>query len=517
MVENIVFYNPQKRDMDLTISEIFGSERESVVKKLKEMDSVHGFIPDKSCYANSYENDDYLFVADMLQDIRELHKKIYFDPQKQGWLRENRELPYIHLDFVERGSFEYDKCGNCVPNDKSLNMGVGKPNGNGSHILSFNYYWLRRYLSFLQIIFDDNEDVVVDLPDVPTQKNEKKTKQELLAVAISLQSLGLHEQAEWLKMYINSFQNDSVIAPTFTYMNIGENKNYVWGFFDESGTKFRIPMKKTIYNTSGFADLVYDRTSLVSDIFVNSLKMILAHETAHVARGHWLLRQNEPKYSQIRNVMMNCEINADWTAAYWLLNELLYDTIDGNPYSRMIAYKRSTLIYLWAVRIFAAYLSLSWFSRNEDREWTKDILKDFLEDEEATHPIYQFRLFCMLNKIKEQLDHMGKTSEQEFHFMLTVDNQPIDKSVYDGVWKKACDMIFSFEYAFRLCWNEDKREPMERIFDGLHIINSTEHRDEKVPFYMCYMQEAQKELGTYESQWSEILEKLRLYGMYFRM
>lgn len=105
MVENIVFYNPQKRDMDLTISEIFGSERESVVKKLKEMDSVHGFIPDKSCYANSYENDDYLFVADMLQDIRELHKKIYFDPQKQGWLRENRELPYIHLDFVERGSF----------------------------------------------------------------------------------------------------------------------------------------------------------------------------------------------------------------------------------------------------------------------------------------------------------------------------------------------------------------------------------------------------------------------------
>lgn len=74
------------------------------------------------------------------------------------------------------------------------------------------------------------------------------------------------------------------------------------GFFDESGTKFRIPMKKTIYNTSGFAELFYNRTALVSEIFVNSPKMILAHETAHVAREHWLLRQNEPEYS--RTVML---------------------------------------------------------------------------------------------------------------------------------------------------------------------------------------------------------------------
>lgn len=504
MIEKVIFYNPQNRDMDLAISKIIDSERESVVKKLKEMDSAHGFIPDKSCYANSYENDDYLFVADMLQDVRELHKKIYFDPQKQEWIRGNREIPYIHLDFVERGSFEYDKDGNCVPNDKSLNMGVGKPNENGSHILSFNYYWLRRYLRFLQIVFDDNEDEVFDLSDVPTQKIEKKTKQELLAVVISLQNHGLQDQAEWLKMYINSFSNDTIVAPILTHMNIGGNKKFVWGFFDESGTKFRIPMKKTIYNTSGFADLFYNRTSIVSEIFVNSLKMILAHETAHVARGHWLLRQNEPEYSQSRNVMMNCEINADWTAAYWLLNELLYDTIDGNPHSRMIAYKRSTLIYLWAVRIFAAYLSVSWFSRNEDREWTEDTLKDFLKDEEATHPIYQFRLFCMLNKIKEQLDHMEKTSEQASHFMLTADNYHIDKSVYEEVWKKACDMIFSFEYAFRACWNEDKRESIDKIFDGLHIINSAEQRNKNVPFYMCYMQEAQKELETYESQWGEI-------------
>lgn len=50
----------------------------------------------------------------------------------------------------------------------------------------------------------------------------------------------------------------------------------------------------------------------------------------------------------------------------------------------------------------------------------------------------------MLNKVKEQLDYMGKVSEQESHFLITVDGRPIDKSVYDEVWKKACDMIFFF-------------------------------------------------------------------------
>lgn len=81
-----------------------------------------------------------------------------------------------------------------------------------------------------------------------------------------------------------------------------------------------------------------------------------------------------------------------------------------------------------------------------------------------------------------------------------------------------CDMIFSFEYSFLACWNEDDRQPLDKIFDGLHIINGTEHSEiEKMPFYLCYMEDAQKELVSYEAQWGEILEKLRTYGMYFRM
>lgn len=36
MIEKVIFYNPQNRDMDLAISKIFDSERESVVKNLRK-------------------------------------------------------------------------------------------------------------------------------------------------------------------------------------------------------------------------------------------------------------------------------------------------------------------------------------------------------------------------------------------------------------------------------------------------------------------------------------------------
>jgi len=245
VIENMSFYNPKGRDFDMPISEISDEERNQLKKTLRDLDSKYGFIPNKACYANSYENDDYLFVADMLQDIRELHRKIYFDPIAKEWVRGNREIPYIHLDFFEQG----------VHNDRNLNMGVKEPTANGCHILSFNYYWLKRYLTFLQIIFDDNEDEVVEIPGVPPQQVEYKTKREIAATVALLQSMGLHEQAECLEIYVNSFFEDKIIAPILTHINIGGCKKYVWGLWDKSGTKFRVPMKKTIYNTSGFAPL----------------------------------------------------------------------------------------------------------------------------------------------------------------------------------------------------------------------------------------------------------------------
>lgn len=523
MIENVTIWGPQEIDNHPTIIQLTTDEHNRVAEKIKALDNQWQIRMNESFRENSYDNDDYLFVSDLLNDVRELHRKIYYDPRKRKWIREQREIPYIHLDFVNRSAVKIDEWGEFVPDDKQLNMGVCPPHPNGSHTLCFNYYWLKRYLVFLQTIFDSNEEEIFSLPaDLDVQNEvEYKTKAEIIEIAKNMKRQGLKEQAENLIIYANSFPTcDEIEMPHLTFLKVGGEKQIVtWSFYDQDTRSFKIPMKKTIYNTSGFAHLFEERNALVSELFINSLKMILAHETAHVARGHWLLRKKELEYSKQRNVMMNCEINADWTAAFWLLNELLYDTVDGDPHSNVLAYTEKIFIHVMSIRVLSIYLSLSWMQQEEnDRVWTAETITEFVEKDTATHPIYQFRLFCVLNHIKDHLDHMGSQNAKEGNVLITTDGKPLCQEMFDEIWHRSCDMIFSFEYAFRMCWKTDERSTLEKIKDGLYITeNAMPDEKEKVPFFIGYMKRAYDELTKYEEQWPEILHKLREHGMFFRM
>ena len=198
---------------------------------------------------------------------------------------------------------------------------------------------------------------------------------------------------------------------------------------------------------------------------------------------------------------------------------MLYDTIDGNPHGNILAYTRENYIHLMSVRIFSIYLSLSWTQQDDyDRTWTEEKIETFLKNASATHPIYQFRLFNVLNRIKSHLDHMASQNQKEDKSILTADGHSLDKNLFDEIWRRSCDMIFSFEYAFRVCWNTDEREDLDKIRDGLFIVNNAmPDKIEKVPFYMCYMEKAQIEFLQYEMHWPEILGKLRKYGMFYTM
>lgn len=277
-------------------------------------------------------------------------------------------------------------------------------------------------------------------------------------------------------------------------------------------------MKKSIYSTSGFASLYYERTALIADIFISSLEMILGHEMAHVARGHWNLRIKEPQFSTERNVMMNCEIQADHTSLRWLLLELLYDTVTDDPHFHILAYTRERLIYLWSIRIFSSYLVLSWGYREDERKWGVNTLETFIQNREATHPPYQFRVYSILNHAKSQLDHMAKQSQLEGYALRTADYQPLDKAFFDEVWSTTMNLVHSFEASFRTSWGIDERDPVQKMQDSMVFnkdclpLNITD-----VPFMMAYMSEAQKELDNYEKQWPEILEKLKKYGMFYSL
>lgn len=338
MIENLLIAGPQIMDLSESMIKITDDkERQIIIDKCISNDGKWGFdLRKKHHFLNSYENDDYLFVADLLEDVRNIHKKIYYDTVNDNWIRGNSEIPYIHLEFCEEDVFLKDKNqkpildenGMYIPDDKKLNMGVKEPLPNGTHVLQFNYYWLKQYMKFLQNVFDDNEEFLVYLPpERPVSEVRYETKQQLLKWAKDTEKCGLKKQANILRMYVeSSCSDDKIPAPVMIIMN--ENEHTGWGFLDKERNVISIPMKKSIYNTSGFAFLFQKRVTLVTDIFISSLEMILAHETAHIARGHWNLRMNDTEYSLQRNVMMNCEIQADHTAVKWLLNELLYDTVE---------------------------------------------------------------------------------------------------------------------------------------------------------------------------------------------
>lgn len=458
---------------------------------------------------NNYGFNDYLIVGAMIQSIRSTHHTTYYNPYEEKWIDGNSEIPYIHLVFVEEP----------VEEDRQLNAGVKPPLTNGAHKLHFNYYWLQQYIGFLQRFFDTNEELFIDIPPEHTEELEDYTDYSgLLMIALQLKESNAVQQSKALMKYAESVKDDTkILKPHLCVLNIKEPEIHemIWGFYDKERQGISIPLKQHIYKTSGFASLFYKRNSFISDVFFYSLEYILGHEVAHVARGHWNLRVKEKDYSLQRNVMMNCEINADWTSAHWMLNKFLYDTANGEPYSPVIRLTRDELIYSMSVMIFSCYLSQSWAYR-EDREWSDSDLSDFIDKMTATHPIYNFRVNNILGRIKQHIvdDFINKDREK---VLQTKDGAPFGETTLLA-FDKAVDMVLSFESAFKVNWNEDERDYQQKLHDSICFeIESRPEKEELIPFMMAFRKQAQEELDRYEQIWPEVLEKLRKHGMYFVM
>lgn len=520
--------NCSKKAKELgAVFEIKNSEqKEQLSKYIRELDERCGFKLEEGDCLNNYNNDDYIMLSYLINSIRDIHKKTYYDPINHCWLNGNREIPYIHLTFVQEPCFELDNEGNpiiddegnYITNDRALNIGVKPPRDNGTHIIKFNHYWLIQYIDFLQKIFDDNEELITTLPSdfSKTFQNEYVSKEELYKMAADIETCGAVSQANLLRIYAEgAYDKRRIKKPFLTFFedNNGQQKTVVWAFYDEKRNVFSIPLKKGIYNTSGFAHLFHERNQFVMDLFTKTIKFILGHEIAHVARGHWLLRKNEPKFSMQRNVKMNCELNADWTSSHWLLDDLLFHTASGHPQDLKLAYSKDRLEYQWSLCIFSMYLSLSWVYR-DSREWTDETITLFRQDMNADHPIYHFRLYNSLFKMKNHIDN-DYINKKHDYAIKSIDGYEL-KEIAKNVWENAYDMILSFEAAFRISWDKDERDSLQKMKDSLIVHNSGIIENErKIPFMMAYMEQSQKELAEYEILWKVIYEKLKKYKAYY--
>ena len=97
-MENIII---NSRDKILECGKVFEFTNEEslslLAQSIKDLDTAWG-IHIKNDYLNNYENGDYLVVTGILQSIRKLHEKIYYNPNTNQWIRNNKGIPYIHLN-----------------------------------------------------------------------------------------------------------------------------------------------------------------------------------------------------------------------------------------------------------------------------------------------------------------------------------------------------------------------------------------------------------------------------------
>ena len=182
MMYDYYINSPEKIEETQHVFEITNLEYKNILaQEIKESDRRWGYKFKEYSFINNYENDDYLIVAYLLQTFRKLHHNLYYHPIRQTWLKGNSEIPYIHLNFEQIPVMKEDSHGNKVAYDAGLNMGVTPPLFNGTHQLNFNHYWLKRYMIFLQTIFDKNEEWYTPYPDyVPRKTIEYADESELI-------------------------------------------------------------------------------------------------------------------------------------------------------------------------------------------------------------------------------------------------------------------------------------------------------------------------------------------------
>ncbi len=519
----------------MTIHLEFG-ERNSVVEfslenhcTLKEyammQDIKHGCpIIKRNCSANSYDCDDYLFVVWLVNRIVESYNQMNYNPYINQWREGYKEVPYIHVELYEGNSIELVD-GIPTPNDKGLDVHVTGPFSDGYYVLWLDRNYLLRYISFLQQIFDKNQELVFKLPSEVCYGNgesgniedvlnsfQNSTKEELLLQAHQLISQGLIAPGDALLNYANTLPKGAFVqSPSITFIN-GEFRGLI--FPDKNRKALAIPLKKTIFNTSGFAKFFERRNELITSIFIESFLSIVAHEFSHVVNGHCLLGSTDPDYANQKHIRICAEQNADDTAIRLRLTEPVFCGIDGNPHNYRLAYSAHELIETWAIRSFSMHLGLSWMYRGSDRVWAPETLEKYLKDRSIKHPLYQFRTY---NSIHRMINHLsGIPNLVNPNKLVTADGQDVDDLIVSDAIHQALDMINSFESCFEISYGEDERSLDDMLQESWKVEKcSVPDNINKTPYLLpAFDRASADEIKRIYDTWSELKERLEENGTY---
>ncbi|MBS1401778.1 MAG: hypothetical protein HPZ79_02185 [Oscillospiraceae bacterium] len=522
-------------DTSGTIIQLPSDLHNEMSKWVQAMDQSFGI--DLHCYSN----DDYLFIAFLLRRAYSIYHILGCDPRTGKWSEGCKAIPYTVVFLQEKpvlledadGNLVKDTNGSYIPDDKGLNAGICGPflsDDKEYYVLQFNRYILQRYIIFLQQIFDKNEELIMDISEsqVTFCNGEKGTAKEALAQfplvtrdklfedAQGLFKSGLWDAGDILLRYAASLDEaEKVPLPTLLFLDEeGDGKEKLCGFayVDAERQLIKLPLRKKIYNTSGFYDYFGRRNTLISELFIESIRMIVYHEFSHIANGHGLLSRSDEAYTKRKDIAVCAEQNADDFAIRLMVCELLFNTADGNPGSQRLKYTRKELIHKWSVRIFASYLALSWIYREDDRVWSEKTVDDYIAKRDAKHPIYQFRTFNVINCAFNRLNDLVQNKEQ---YLITVEGYPIDETVVRQTIDETMDMLNSFEASFRMTYTDNRSIEEKTVQSWRMEKKSIPKTPQEIPFMMTsFSKRAGKEAERIRQTWPELKKRLEQVGAY---
>lgn len=522
-------------DVSGTIVQLPASLREKIKSVVKAEDTKLGI--DLNCY----NNDDYLFVAGMFYHAHNVYRTMAINPVEKKWIDGCADIPHVVIRVLEKPCFKEDENGMPVldengiyiPDDKKLNAGISRPfyqNGVPFYVFEFNRYMLQRFVMFLQDVFDKNEELVIAFDGSSILLDDARectadevlpqfnlaSKSKILKIAQDLWACGLVDWGYAL-MRESAYMSDDELVPEpcmLLWSKDDPDKGLPLGFAysDPENQRMYAPVRKQIYNTTGFYRYFARRNTLISELFEEAIRMIVYHEFFHIANGHGLLMEADESYAKRKDIAVCAEQNADDSAMRMMICELLYDTKDGNPVSTQLIYTRNELIHKWSIRIFSSYLALSRIFRGEDRPWSEDVLTAYQNNDTLTHPLYHFRVHNVLNCAFNRLQALVECKELT---MTTAEGLAIDKAVVERTINEAMEFVNSFEANFRSTY-EDSRPTEDRIRDSwIAKPKNIPAIPEEIPLLFTMMSErAAKEAAQIRAIWPELKSKLREIGAY---
>ena len=398
----------------------------------------------------STDSDDYLYLYYTLQRLRENYNVNYdieilskYFPKEvleQNDLYNNSKthrIPYVHLK---------------IGGDKDVGGRTNITNwGEDEEIyyIEFDYKFIIDYSSF-----------IVERFDILLNNENKPKSEQCYLLTLELPEDNKKSILKALKSgipYMPWIFNDKDEYKLYNLKGQGVDDKWLIGEIQQ------------IYRTRGFEKFCTSSDYLISYLLDFAVNSIMAHELAHIGKGHIkYVAKNIDLSEENQYINQMLEFDADRTGLEWVLSSDFFDGIYG-PFDRNLNITINDLIDHLELKVFAYYTVLRWQSLDNESIWDNDVVK---KEEQSSHPKIQLRIIQTIINAFERLDEILVMSDKDG--ITTKDNKKLTKDMIEDIKRNILQMIADFENVYANTKTYFSLESMIKRFEELSVVAKDE-------------------------------------------